>query len=149
MIIFILTLISLDQLTKWLCIKNTTLKIKEIIIINPYFDLVYAWNHGISFGIFNDFAHSNNIFILINSIITLYLYKVMSECEYFLLRLSYSVIVAGALGNLIDRAVKGAVFDFIHLHYQEYSFAAFNIADSYISIGAILIVLDYCLRKKL
>ena len=62
--------------------------------------------------------------------------------------MSFSLIIGGALGNLVDRIYNGFVVDFIHFHWGEFSFAVFNIADSAICIGAILLIFDYLFVKK-
>jgi signal peptidase II len=59
-----------------------------------------------------------------------------------------NLIISGAIGNLVDRIIRGAVFDFIYFNYQEFSFPAFNLADSFISIGAALFIYDYFFKKK-
>ena len=61
---------------------------------------------------------------------------------------SYSLLIGGALGNLIDRIIHGAVFDFIRIHYADYDFPIFNLADSYITIGSILLLLQFFINKN-
>lgn len=55
---------------------------------------------------------------------------------------AYAIIISGATGNLIDRFINGAVFDFIYLHYQNYHFPVFNLADCYISLGIMMLIYD-------
>jgi signal peptidase II len=62
--------------------------------------------------------------------------------------LGYSCIIGGAIGNVIDRVFRGAVFDFIYFHYQDYGFPIFNLADSFISLGVIILIYDYWCQKK-
>ena len=79
-------------------------------------------------------------------IIFLFFYvRILNEKYYFYL---FSIIIGGAIGNLIDRVLYGAVVDFIDLHYQNLHWYVFNIADIYISIGCILLIL-FEIKKKL
>ena len=71
--------------------------------------------------------------------------RILNEKNYFYL---FSMIIGGAIGNLIDRVLYGAVVDFIDLHYQNLHWYVFNIADIYISIGCILLIL-FEIKKKL
>ncbi len=78
--------------------------------------------------------------MVISAILAVWLYRL--DRGQWLLSLSLGLILGGALGNLWDRLVFGYVVDFISLHYQSYYFPAFNIADSAITVGAILMLLD-------
>ena len=87
-----------------------------------------------------------NIFLILPVIIFLFFYvHILNEKYYFYL---FSMIIGGAIGNLIDRVLYGAVVDFIDLHYQNLHWYVFNIADIYISIGCILLIL-FEIKKKL
>lgn len=142
-------LIVIDQVTKWWFIQY--LKSKPGLIAHPLsgLDIVYTWNYGISFGFFRNFyQYSNFAFGIINSCIVIYLWKLLLHCRTVVGFLGYSFIIGGAIGNLLDRIFRGAVFDFIYLHYNEYGFAVFNLADSFISVGVALLIYDYFLNKK-
>ena len=112
--------------------------------INQFLNFNLAFNYGISFGILNNLKYSN-IFFILNIIITLYLYYLAISSQR-LTRISYSIIIGGALGNLFNRYYMGAVVDFIDFHYKEYHFPTFNIADGLITIGTILLI--YSMIKK-
>lgn len=145
----VLKFIILDQLTKWWFIGALKEKVSMKIQIFSFLDMVYSWNHGISFGIFRDYhQYSNYVFVLINSIITLYLYKLAIQYNSKLSFWGYSLVIGGALGNIIDRFLRGAVFDFIYFHYKTYGFPIFNLADAFISIGAALLIYDHYKTKK-
>jgi signal peptidase II len=146
---FFVKLIILDQLTKWWLINY--LKTKPGYIAKPLsiLDIVYTWNYGISFGIFRQFYQYSNIFFgIVNSAIIIYLWYLLVECKSIRGFYGYSCIIGGAIGNLIDRIYRGAVFDFIHLHYKSYGFAVFNLADMFISAGVAILIYDYCKTKK-
>ncbi len=140
----------LDQVTKWWFISYLQQQQGMIAKVNSFFEFVYVWNYGISFGAFTDqYQYSNNVFIVINTLITAYLWSLLLKCKSVLSFMGYSLLIGGAIGNIIDRFYRGAVFDFIHVHYNEYSFPVFNLADSFISIGVMLIIYDYYKIKKL
>ncbi|GAB4166476.1 MAG: hypothetical protein Tsb006_5840 [Rickettsiaceae bacterium] len=140
----VLLLAGLDQLSKAYLItylKTQPGYVKEIF---PFFDLVYAWNYGISFGLFREYyQYSNLAFLALNSIIIIYLIRMLYTSKGRLFQTGLILVIGGALGNLIDRIYRGAVFDFLYFHYQGVGFPAFNLADSFISIGACLIIYNY------
>ncbi|MFO1130285.1 MAG: signal peptidase II [Rickettsiales bacterium] len=135
-ITIILVVILLDQISKLYLISELKLHPGYLIKVNEIFDIVYAWNYGISFGIFTEYhQYSNYILLFINSIIVIILLRVFSSIKI----LSGSLIIGGAIGNLIDRVNHGAVFDFISIHYNDYYFAIFNLADFFVCFGAMLL----------
>lgn len=144
-------LVFLDQASKSFLITYLKEKPGYMIELVPMLNIIYAWNYGISFGLFRDYyQYSNYAFLILNSIIILYLCYLTMKSESYLSFIGFSTIVGGALGNLVDRFFRGAVFDFIHFYYEEFSFPAFNLADSFITIGAVLLVWEYlfCSHKK-
>ncbi|KJV89896.1 signal peptidase II [Rickettsia bellii str. RML An4] len=111
--------------------------------------MVYTWNYGISFGLMRDYyQYSNIVFLITNTIIVCYLYYLMMSSKTIGGFAGYSFVIGGAIGNLIDRSFRGAVFDFIHFYYQDYSFPVFNLADCFITLGVIILVEDYYSAKK-
>ena len=119
------------------------------IEVTSFFDFAYSWNHGISFGLFGGYAqHSNILFIVLNIIITAYLWYQLFKYKSPASFAGYSLIIGGAIGNIIDRILQGAVFDFLHFHYGDYSFPVFNVADAFISVGAAILIYDYYKSKK-
>ena len=80
--------------------------------------------------------------LIINSLIISYILYLTLKSKNKLEAYSLSIITGGALGNIIDRITRGAVFDFINIHYKSYHFAVFNIADSLITIGIILLIIS-------
>ncbi|MDP5110725.1 MAG: signal peptidase II [Rickettsiaceae bacterium] len=145
-------LIFLDQVSKTFLISYLKGKPEYMIELMPMLNIVYAWNHGISFGLFrNYYQYSNYAFLALNSIIILYLCYLTIKSQTNLAFIGFSIIVGGALGNLIDRIFRGAVFDFLYFYYGDLSFPAFNLADSFITIGAGLLIWEYlfCPRKKI
>ena len=126
-------LIILDIITKSY-FKNKN------IAIGKYLNFNYTENTGAIFGILKD----NNIFLIILTIaiIGIIIYTIKKEKKY---RLELGIILAGAIGNLIDRILYGHVIDFIHIKY----WYVFNLADAYITIGIILIIYKIISKKNL
>ena len=143
--------IFLDQASKTFLINFLKEKPGYIIELIPILNIVYAWNYGISFGLFRDYyQYSNYAFLALNSIIILYLSYLATKSESCLEFLGFCTIVGGALGNLVDRIFRGAVFDFLHFYYGNFSLPVFNLADSFITIGTGLLIWKYlfCTHKR-
>lgn len=143
----ILALIFIDQFSKIFFINFLASKPNYEITITPFFSIVYAWNHGVSFGLFSQYQkYSNAIFFVINSLISCYLLR-----SYILdekLHKFYLLIIGGAIGNVLDRVIHGAVFDFVLFHYGNYHFPVFNIADTWVTCGIAWFVIDTFFRKR-
>jgi signal peptidase II len=139
--------IGLDQLSKWWIVARV-MDPPQIIELAPFFNLVMAWNRGVSFGIFNQ-ASAWNVPIL--TVVTLAIVAALvlwlRKAETRWVRLALGLVIGGALGNLIDRLRYGAVADFLDFHAFGWHWPAFNVADSAISVGAALLILDSLFRK--
>lgn len=134
--------IALDQLTKW-WVMSILMQPPQVISFTPFSNLVLAWNRGISFGLFNtDGALGSWIFsgiaIAIVAILGVWLWRVRRPD----LAISIGMIMGGALGNVIDRLRLGAVVDFLDLHISGFHWPAFNLADSFITIGALYLIIE-------
>lgn len=117
--------------------------------VTSFFQLVYVWNYGISFGLFKEYyQYSNLLFGIGNSLIVAYVFYLVLRCYSYFSFLGYSFIIGGAVGNLLDRFIRGAVFDFLYFHYKGFGLFIFNLADSFISIGVALIIYDFYKEKK-
>lgn len=153
--LFILFAVFVDQVSKYFIIKYFNIY-PELLIndflyeINQYLNIVIVWNKGFAFGLFQNNIFSVNILyiLLIGSVIlVLIIYaNKLNQKYYFLI---FGLIIGGALGNLIDRILYGAVVDFIDLHYMNLHWYVFNIADICISIGCILLVLAEITKKPI
>ena len=141
-IILLICLITLDQITKYSLIEYLP-KVGYKIEVTDFLDFRYAWNHGISFGLFSNHREYSNIFFgLFNSCTVLYILFLAQKSVSNLERCGYLIIASGAIGNLIDRIHYGAVFDFILLHYGVWQFAIFNLADFFVSLGVLLLIIN-------
>ncbi len=120
----------------------------ETRVIAPFFNLVLAFNTGAAFSLLADAGGwQRQFFIVLTIVISIFLaWLIRQHPENRLLCLALSLILGGAMGNLYDRVMLGHVVDFIQLHAGGYYWPAFNVADSAISTGAALLILD-ALRK--
>lgn len=151
-------IIVFDQLSKWWVVEklmrpegvlDTPFYSPTRLEILPVFDLVMAWNRGVSFGIFNNDGRWNAIGLSVLSVaISIGLLAWMRNAHSRLVTLALGAIVGGALGNVVDRIRWGAVADFLDVHVMGYHWPAFNLADSAISVGAVLLVLDALFTKS-
>jgi signal peptidase II len=134
------TIIVLDQLTKWLILSYLP---PPGLVVTPFFNLVLVWNPGISFGILGGAPEWGRWGLVAVTVVIAAGLLVWLRREVRLAsRLALWAILAGALGNLIDRLRFGAVVDFLDVHAAGYHWPAFNVADSAIVVGAVLLVVD-------
>ena len=110
----------------------------------PVLDFALVWNRGVSFGVANTQGGWNAIvFALLSAVVAVVLIGWLARVKRLLLALALGFIIGGAIGNLIDRLRIGAVVDFIYVHVGGFDwFPAFNLADSSITVGAVLLVID-------
>lgn len=122
-------------------VSETPFASPVVIDILPVFDLRLSWNQGISFSLFSSDA-SRWPLVVVTAAITAFLIAWMLRTPRTWLQIGLGLIVGGALGNIIDRVSMGAVADFLHVFWQDWHFPTFNVADSCITIGAIIVLLD-------
>lgn len=128
-----------DQISKF--VVDTKLVIDEPVEVCDYFNLIKVWNTGISFSMFNDYGTSGKIVLIAFAIaVVLFLLHWMYKEENRLKIFSLALIIGGALGNVVDRIRAGAVLDFLDFHYKTMHWPAFNLADTFICIGAFLLI---------
>jgi signal peptidase II len=149
--IFVLVLFTIDRVSKILILKNFLNNSSSEIYINSFLNFSLVWNSGIGFGILQ--LEANIFYLLISIIITainlILIYWMLSSSNY-LESIFISIILGGALGNLFDRYYYSSVPDFIDLHYESFHWFTFNIADIFITIGIIgLIIIDLFKIKKI
>lgn len=139
-------IIFFDQLTKILVIKN--FQLYESLSILPFFNLTFIVNYGFAFGFLNNPSLNQIIVILvIFSIIAYFLYLLIKTQDQFF-RFSLILVLSGAVGNFIDRVLHGFVIDFIDVYFGSYHWPAFNLADSSITLGFILIMFNILFLNK-
>ena len=134
--------IVLDQLSKWVVLKN--IGFGETIYVAPFWNWVLAFNPGAAFSFLADQPGWQRwLFSALALAVSGWLAIMLRQHpQQKLLSLALALVMGGALGNVIDRIRFGAVVDFIQWHAAGYYWPAFNIADSAITIGAVLLVIE-------
>ena len=148
--IFVLVLFTIDRISKIIILKNFLNNSLSEIYLNSFLNFSLVWNSGIGFGILQ--IEPNIFYSIISIIITainlILIYWMLTSSNY-LESIFISIILGGALGNLFDRYYYSSVPDFIDLHYESFHWFTFNIADIFITIGIIgLIIIDLFKIKK-
>mgnify|MGYP006137782343 CR=1 FL=1 len=148
-LIIVIAIFLIDRISKIYIIKIAEIEGTVDIYINQYLNFFLIWNNGVAFGLlsFDERIAYNFITAIIVAVIFLILvmvYKSENRSVYFLL-----FILGGSLGNLFDRIYYSAVPDFIDLHYNNFHWFIFNVADIFISIGVICLILaEMIINKK-
>lgn len=119
------------------------------VAITPFLNIVTVWNTGISFGMLNNGGYDLTylligVAIAITLVLGIWLWREQGR----LAMAALALVIGGALGNIIDRARLGAVFDFLDLHVAGYHWPAFNLADSCVVIGVALLIVDSIFLPK-
>ena len=148
--ILLLILFTIDRISKILILQNFLNSSSSEIYLNSFLNFSLVWNSGIGFGILQ--IEPNIFYFTISIIITainlILIYWMLTSINY-LESIFVSIILGGALGNLFDRYYYSSVPDFIDLHYKSFHWFTFNIADIFITIGIIgLIIIDLFKIKK-
>jgi signal peptidase II len=132
----------LDQLTKW-WIRVVVLDPPREIPLTPFFSLVYARNTGVSFSLFRaDSPAGQWVLSGVALLIAAGLVVWMSRLTRAWPIVALALVVGGAVGNVVDRLRLGFVFDFLDFHWAGYHVPAFNLADSAITVGVVMLLLD-------
>jgi signal peptidase II len=139
-----------DQISKsWvLLLMNYPTEPGRIIEVTSFFNLVLTWNHGVSFGMLQT-GHEHMPFILSGFavLVSVALFVWFLRSAVPLVILATSLVIAGALGNVVDRLTYGAVVDFLDFHAFGYHWYAFNVADAAIVIGVAMLFIDALVNK--
>ena len=135
--------ILLDQATK-LFVQAHMVLYESIAIIPNYLDITYTQNPGAAFSMLADappWVRKTFLLTMACAAIIVLLVVIVRAESVSLTSISFALILGGAMGNLIDRAIRGRVIDFMRAHYYDLNYPIFNVADSAISIGVMLIML--------
>ena len=145
--LIIFSIFLIDQVSKYYIINIFEFQNKAIYL-SSFLNLQLIWNEGIAFGLlsFENDLYYNSITFVITIVILILLFLIKNDDQYSYF---YSIIVGGALGNLIDRIRYSSVPDFIDFHISNFHWFVFNIADIFVSLGVIcLIVAEIFFNKN-
>jgi signal peptidase II len=134
-------IVAADQLTKYFAVQYLA---GQSIEVASFFNLVLVYNAGAAFSFLSDAAGwQRGLFIAVALVASVWIVYLLHRYPHQrLFALALSLVLAGAIGNVIDRIVFGAVVDFLDFHARGYHWPAFNVADSAITCGAVLLVWD-------
>jgi len=140
-----IAIVALDQLTKAL-VRSTIPLHSSVTVVPGLMNLTHVLNTGAAFGILNaaDFPYKSVIIAVIRTValVAVGLYASSLAHHQLAARLSLALIIGGATGNLLDTMVTGSVVDFVDVYWRTYHFWAFNVADSAITVGVTVMILD-------
>ena len=140
-------LVLADQVSKTIVVRTMSLY-ESVPVIENFFHFTYITNDGMAFGI--DFPFGYFIFSLVSALLTIFLFWYLWSVrnDSLLIRLGLAMIIAGAVGNLIDRLMLGEVIDFLDFMVGNFHWYVFNLADSYVTVGMVLILTDSIFLEK-
>jgi signal peptidase II len=144
-LLLVIAILVLDRWTKLLIQRRFDLN-ESIPVIDGFFDITYVRNTGVAFGIFSSISSPAkslllSLFTACAAVIVI-TYSVRSSARNRLLQIALALILGGALGNLYDRLAYGYVVDFLEFYVGSYHWPSFNVADSAITTGVILLALE-------
>ncbi len=144
----ILAIFLLDRISKIYVIDQSKKSLSNNLFLSDYLNISLMWNEGIAFGLFafDESFFYNFITILIIMVIIIVFFMILKNKSYK--KYSLILILGGALGNLYDRIFFGAVPDFIDFHIGDFHWFVFNVADIFISIGVIIMILSEFMVTK-
>jgi signal peptidase II len=144
-LLLIFAVVCLDQLAKWIVVRSIGLH-DSVPLVDGLLSLSHVRNRGAAFGILSDWdlPYQSTLLAALSlaalGAIALYFWRLPPSAR--LPRLALGLVLGGAIGNLIDRARLGYVVDFVHVYWREHQWPDFNVADSAITIGVTLLVID-------
>jgi signal peptidase II len=137
---------AIDQLSKYWVLQIVDLDVRGNVPLLPFLDLTMAWNKGISYGLLA--THAQEILIGVSLVICVLLLNWLARASGPLAAASLGLIIGGAVANALDRFLHGAVVDFVHFFWGNWSWYIFNVADTAIVAGVALLFYDGLLRGK-
>jgi len=138
-----LIVLAIDQGYKWWMLNIYDIGSRGVVKITPFFDITLIWNRGISYGLFQQNSDTGRyVLIGVISVIMIVLVVWLLRTRGYLIAIAMGLILGGAMGNVIDRIVYGAVADFFSFHFLGYYWYVFNLADVWVVAGAALLLYD-------
>ena len=144
--------LAADQVFKNVMLYGLDFKAKDLfarIEVTSFFDLVMVWNRGVSYGLFQAGSITGTILLIVFSIVAVVaLSWWLMRAQRRTVALGLGLVIGGALGNVIDRALYGAVADFFHFYAFGHDWYVFNVADAAITVGVVVLLLDAFVRPE-
>ena len=131
---------ALDQASKWLVLVGFNLDERPPITVTSFFDLMMAWNEGVSYSLFS--TQRQWMLVALSLVLVMVLARWLAKAEHPVAAYAVGLVIGGALGNAFDRILHGAVADFMHFHWGNWSWYIFNVADIAIVVGVLLLIYD-------
>lgn len=141
-------IIAIDQWSKIYAFSILSELDPPVIEVTSFFNLVMVRNYGVSFGMFNNINNGRIILSLVAILIVLFMMFWLYKSEKKFESLAISFVIGGAIGNIIDRVIIGSVADFLDFHISGFHWPAFNVADTAICIGVVMLLIDSFFEKK-
>jgi len=138
----ILVMVFADLFSKFYIFNVLADLPNQQIEVFSFFNLVMVWNRGVSFGMLNSIPNAPLVLSILALCIVGFLFNWFLKTESKYIAVALSFVIAGAFGNIIDRMINGAVADFLDFHVSGYHWPAFNLADSFVFIGAVLLIFE-------
>lgn len=134
---------ALDQTSKWAVVHGFGLEAGEAHAVLPFLDMTLIWNRGMSYGLLSGSGDAGRWFLSLTALFAIGLFLwFLRRGESRLTGMAYALIAGGALGNLVDRLIYGAVVDFVSLHWNGFYWYVFNLADVWITLAVVLLLYD-------
>ena len=147
-LLIIIIIFSLDRISKFYVIFKSETNLSSSLYKSKFLNIDLIWNDGIAFGLFSfDQSLYYNLLTLVIILITLIILWLMLRAEG-LEKISFLMIIGGSLGNLYDRINYSSVPDFIDFHISNFHWFIFNVADIFISLGVLLLIILEVFKKK-
>ncbi len=145
-IVLFLFLLFLDLFSKYYVLNF----ISDSMTLIPFIDLLVTSNTGIAFSLFSSSDQTVKIIlILVTSLALLFLGNEFRNAKSLTYKYALTLIISGGFGNLFERILRGEVTDFLHLRIEKFSFFVFNLADLFITLGAIVIFIQWIRLRKI
>ena len=145
-IVLIILMVFLDQISKYIIVSKFSLG-QSIEIIKDFFSLTYVQNYGAGFSIMQNATYTFYVITVIAVVILTYM-LLKAKKEEKLNKISYLLIIGGALGNFIDRLTRIYVVDFLDFLIFGWNFPVFNVADCFVTIGCFLLIFSTIMEYK-
>jgi signal peptidase II len=135
-----LTAFGADQISKYVLLHVVGVQERQAIPVSPFFDIVLLWNKGVSYSLFEQGAQWP--LIVMSVAVSLVLWSWLCRTERKVTAIALGLVIGGALGNGLDRAIYGGVADFFHFFWGRFDWYVFNVADVAIVAGVVLLLYE-------